>query len=164
MNIKTIRSALKELYASKTYWAITFSMITVLLLFNILIINYHILFSTFSFTLLGALLIGTVTSMAFSTLALLFALSVLGGIVTAMSVFLIARQMSIGASSSSVLASIIAPACPSCGIGLLSMLGFGGFLSILPFKGLELGIAGIAILVLSIAYLAKKVVTKTCTV
>jgi len=64
----------------------------------------------------------------------------------------------------SVLVSIVAPACPSCAIGLLSILGLGGFLAVLPFKGLELGVLGVVVLIFSTVYLSGKIVTNTCTI
>ena len=92
-------------------------------------------------------------------------MSVLAGIVTAMTVFLVKRQVKWNLkATSSILVSLIAPACPSCGIGLLSILGFGGFLAMLPFKGLELGFISIGLLGVSIIYLSNKITTKTCSI
>ena len=99
-----------------------------------------------------------------SSLILLIAMSVLAGIVVSMSVFLVRRQIkgSAGAGSSSVLISILAPSCPSCAIGLLSVLGLGGFIGALPFKGVELGVVGVIGLLISLVYMSEKIVTKTC--
>ncbi len=47
--------------------------------------------------------------------------------------------------------AVFAPGCAVCGIGLASVLGIGaGFLSFLPYEGLELSIASIVILSFSI--------------
>jgi plastocyanin len=90
-------------------------------------------------------------------------MSILAGIVVAMTIYLVKRQIkgNLKASSSSILVSLIAPACPSCAIGLLSVLGFGGFLAVLPFKGLELGFIGLGLLGVSTVYLSNKITTKT---
>ena len=165
-HINRVQEALKENYRSKRYLVITISVALVLFLFNILVNNYRILFSDFSFPILFSLLSGTLSSMTTLAILLLIVMSVLAGIVVAMTVYLVRRQIkgSLKASSSSVLVSLIAPACPSCGIGLLSVLGFSGFLAVLPFKGLELGFLGIVLLGISIFYLSNKITTKTCSI
>ena len=98
------------------------------------------------------------------SLIMLILLSILSGVVVSMSFFLVRRQIdgSIATSTSGILIGLLAPSCPQCAIGLLSFLGLGGFLTILPFKGLELGVLGIAILVFSMFYLSNKVVTNVC--
>ncbi|MCH7664188.1 MAG: hypothetical protein IH859_10020 [Chloroflexi bacterium] len=47
---------------------------------------------------------------------------------------------------------------------LVGAMAIGGFLAVLPFKGLELGIFGIILLGVSVIYLSNKVVTKTCSI
>ena len=146
--VHKIRDALKEVYASERYYVLTLGVALVIYLFNTLVNNYRILFYNFSFPLLFSLIQGTFVSMTPLSLFLLIIISLLAGIVTAMTVFLIKRQVTgqIVASSSGIIVSLITPTCPSCAIGLLSVLGFGGFLTVLPFKGLELGIVGIGLL------------------
>jgi len=165
-HLKNIQAALREVYTSKKYYLISLSIALALFLFNALIINYKILFSDFSFTLFFSLLSGTLSSIATSSLILLTIMSLLAGIVIAMTVFLVHRQVTggIGASASGIFVSLIAPACPSCAIGLLSVLGLGGFLAFLPFKGLELGVLGVILLMVSIIYLSNKITTKICKV
>ncbi len=162
--VNKVREALKEVYSSKKYVVVTFSVALVIFLFNTLVNNYRILFSDFSFSLFFSLLLGTLASMTTFSVVLLIVMSVLAGIVLAMTVFLVKKQVqgSVGAGSSGILVSLVAPACPSCAIGLLSVLGAGGFLSVLPFKGLELGFLGVSLLSLSTVYLSNKITTKTC--
>ena len=166
IHIISVQEALKVVYSSKKYLVITISVALVLFLFNALVNNYRILFSDFSFSLFFSLLKGTLALMTTLSTALLIIMSVLAGVVTAMTVYLLKRQIkgSLKASSSSVFVSLIAPACPSCAIGFLSVLGFGGFLAVLPFKGLELGFLGIGLLGVSTVYLSNKITTKTCSV
>jgi len=162
--IISVQEALKEVYFSKKYFLVTFSLALAIFLFNILVNNYRIIFSDFSFSLFFSLISGTLASMTTLSIALLIIMSVLAGVVTAMTMFLVKRQVkgSLKASSSSILVSLIAPACPSCAIGLLSVLGFGGFLAVLPFKGLELGFLGIGLLMVSTVYLSNKITKKCC--
>ncbi len=99
------------------------------------------------------------------SLLVLILISTLAGVVASLSVYLIKRKFSSGiVGGSGVLFSVVAPTCPSCSIGLLSMLGIGGFLSVLPFKGLELGFLSVILLLISVVFLSKKIVTKTCSV
>lgn len=48
--------------------------------------------------------------------------------------------------------SIVAAGCASCGLSLASIVGLGSALAVLPFRGFELYIASIAILLLSLYY------------
>jgi len=162
--IHKVQEALKEVYSSNRYLVITISVALFLFLFNTLVNNYRILFSDFSFSLFFSLLKGTLASMTTLSIIILIVMSILAGIVVAMTVYLLKKQVTgnLKAISSSISVSLIVPACPSCAIGLLSVLGFGGFLAVLPFKGLELGFLGIGILGASTIYLSKKITTKTC--
>lgn len=164
--LRNVLEALKEVYNSKDYFVITFSVALALFLFNTLVNNYRILLSDFSLSLFFLLLSGTISTMTTLSLLLLITLSVLAGVVISMTIFLVKRQVkgSVGASTSGIFVSLIAPACPSCAIGLLSVLGMGGFLAFLPFRGLELGFLGMGLLGVSTVYLSKKITTKTCSI
>lgn len=60
----------------------------------------------------------------------------------------------------SVFIAALIPGCAACGVGLISTLGIGaGFLSLLPFGGMSLGIIGIGILVYSIIKMTKDMYT-----
>ena len=161
-----MQQALKEVYGSKSYFFISFSVALFIFLFNMLVNNYRILFSDFSFSLFFSLLSGTIYSMTTSSLILLIIMSVLAGTSVVMTIFLVQRQVSgsIEVSLGGIFISLIAPACPSCAIGLFSVLGFGGFLAMLPFEGLELGFVGVGLLVVSLFYLSNKITTKTCSI
>ena len=164
--VNNVIEALGELYRSKSYIVFTVIFGMILFTFNTLINNYKILISNFSFKLFFSLLAGTIAIMSTVSLVLLIIMSVFAGVVLSMSIFLMQRQVTgiTGAGSSSLAVSLIAPACPSCAVGLLSVLGLGGFLSVLPFKGLELGVVGVALLTVSLIFLSGKIVTKTCTI
>lgn len=164
--MKNIPRALKEVYAKKQYIVITLLFAFFIFSLNVLIINYKLLISNFSFSLLFAFLIGSVEMMSIGSFIFMILVSLLSGVVLSMSVFVLLRQIahSIGMGTSGVLLSIAAPSCPSCAIGLFSVIGLGGFLSILPFRGLELRFLAAAVLLASVAYLAKKISTKTCSI
>ena len=164
--INKVKEALKEVYQNKSYLVITGTFGFMIFAFNTLVNNYKILISKFSLKLFFSLLVGTLSTMSKLSLIFLIIMSILAGVVLSLSIYLTRRQIkgSVGASTSTLLVSLIAPACPSCAIGLISVLGFGSFLAVLPFKGLELGIFGIILLGVSVIYLSNKIVTKTCTI
>lgn len=164
--INKVQEALKKMYNSRKYFFITLVVALILFMFNTLVNNYQILLSDFSFSLIFSLLRGTLASMTTLSIILLVTISTLAGIVTAMTMFLIKRQVkgSLKVGSPNILVSLIAPTCPSCAVGLLNVLGFGWFLTALPFKGLELGFIAIGILGASMIYLSNKITTKTCSI
>ncbi len=74
------------------------------------------------------------------------------------------QKLSGSAGSSGIVLGILAPACPSCGIGIFSLLGFGSLSAILPFGGQELGVVAIVVLIGSLMYVSKQLVAKICEV
>jgi len=164
--LQNIKAALQEVYKKKGYLVITVVFGVIVFLFNTLITNYQILISNFTFKLFFSLIAGTLGTMAIIPIILLIIISILSGVVVSMTSFLVRKQIkgTMGASSAGVLVSLTAPACPSCAIGLLSMRGLGGFIAVLPFKGLELGVAGIILLIVSLIFLSGKITTHVCKV
>ena len=162
--IKNVKNALFEVYQNRRYLFLTITFSFIIFSFNALINNYKILTTNFSFKLFFSLMAGSIKAMSSTSFTFLILISLLAGIVLSMSTFLLRRQIkgAVASSSSTILVSLIAPACPSCAIGLLSVLGFGSFLGFLPFRGLELGVFAIVLLIISVIYLSGKIVTKTC--
>ena len=156
--------AWKQVYNEKQYLVIT--VVAALLLFslNAIIRNYQLLVSQFSFQLLFFLILGLKTTFTLVGFISLIVISLLGGMVIAYSAFLIRRQLSlsVGVGAPSILAAVLAPACPSCAVGLFGILGLGGFLTFLPWKGQEFNVVAIIIALLSLAYLSQKITATTC--
>jgi len=157
--------AVKEVFSEKKYYAISIGFATLVFASNSLLLNYKLLLNSFSLSLAWSLFIGFPSLISKIGLSFLVLIALLSGIVISMSVFLVRRQIKGGysAGSTGLIAGLLTPACPSCALSVLGVLGLGGFLSVLPFKGLELGILGIIVLIVSIGYLSKKIVTKVCT-
>jgi len=159
-----MREALKEVFSNKRY--VILSAVSMFSIFgiNVFFHNYPLLRDSFSFTLLFYLLIGITSSMSLFSVLMLILISISGGLLLAMSIFLIRRQVSLDASVGGVgvIASIITPACGSCALGLVGLFSIGGFFSILPFKGLEIGVLGLIVTIVMIAYISKKITTRTC--
>src|SRR3989338_4019416 len=161
--VHEIKKALKEVYESKNYLLLTSVLAFIIFSFNILITNSKLIFSNFSFQLISSLLIGSFTSISNISLIFLILISILAGIVLSMSIFLVRRQVfsTVSIGSSSIFVSVLTPSCPSCAIGLLSILGLGSFVAVLPFKGLELGFLGVILLTITLIFLSVKINTKT---
>lgn len=65
---------------------------------------------------------------------------------------------------SSMLA-VVSAGCTTCGLSLLSILGFGASISLLPFGGKFIYLISIGLLILSIVYMLKKIeYAKSCEV
>ena len=63
-----------------------------------------------------------------------------------------------------ILLGVLAPACPSCGIGVISLLGFGGLGALLPFGGQEIGVVAVAVLLGSLLYVSRQIAAPVCKV
>ena len=165
-HINNIQEALSEMYAEKKYFV--FSGLFSLLVFslNALIGNFKLIASQFSLLLIFNLIISAHRTMSAVSFVFLIIISLLSGIVFSLSIFLFKRQISYsaGVGVTGIVSSILAPACSSCALGLAGILGISGFLSVLPFKGLELGVLGIILLGVSLVYLSGKIATKRCDV
>lgn len=164
--LNKVKEAFLEVYAERAYFV--FSILFGLLVFslNALLSNYKLIISQFSLKLIFKLIIGAHNNMAAVSFLFLIIISFLSGIVFSLSLFLFKRQISYsaGVGLTGVVSSILAPACSSCALGLAGILGISGVLSLLPFKGLELGFFGIILLGVSLVYLSNKIATKVCDV
>lgn len=164
--IDNTKQALKEVYTKKRYLVITLITAFIIIAFNLLVTNYRIIFSNFTPKLVFSLFIGGFYNIETLPLIFLIITSISAGVLLSMGIYIIRRQISgsVGVGSSSIAMSVIAPACPSCAIGLISTLGFGSFFAFLPFRGLELGVLAVIIIAASIIYMSGKIVTKTCSI
>lgn len=162
---KIISGALQQIYTEKKYYLLSLGMSLFIFTFHSLLYNYNLLIHDFSLKLLFLLFLGTATARTITSLIFLIILSVLGGIVFSAAVYVLHMQISSGVKTGvlGIFMSIIAPACSSCALGILGLLGLGGVLLALPFKGQELNIAAMIILLFSLVSLSKRIVAKTCT-
>jgi hypothetical protein len=159
-------SAFREVYSSKNYFFVTFMTAFILFSLNGLIRNYDILINYFSFSLLVHDLWGKGVSPTISGLVSLITISLLAGVAITFSVFLVKRQVAGGLSGGApgTLIALLAPSCPACAISFLGFVGLSGLIGFLPFKGRELGPVAIVLILLSIMYLSRKIVTKVCSI
>jgi hypothetical protein len=166
---KNLKDAVKEVYKNPFY-AILFIFVTLIFIaFNIGIVNYRLFLNFPSFKVAQAVFLGTFLTLPIHSIILLFISSIFIGLLISLLVYHIKsvkESESLTKTSSSgfvgMILGIIAPACASCGIGLVALLGFTGLIGALPFAGLEIGIAGIFLLGISIFSISAKITNKTC--
>jgi hypothetical protein len=136
--------------------------------FSVLILNYRFIQASFlgntpffyKFQVIYILLQGSYTAFSPLDFYLLIFTSVLVGLNVAL-VIKIIRELTEERSKltlvvgGSGLVGVAVAGCTSCGFSLLSLLGLGGALSIIPFGGLGLHTIIIALLILSLLYSLK---------
>ncbi|MBS3139490.1 hypothetical protein J4479_00625 [Candidatus Woesearchaeota archaeon] len=163
MDLSLIKQALQEVYSeNQHYYFISILSALAIYSFNAVFHNFRLALLTPN--LFISLILGFHETMSIYSIIFLVIISVLTGILVSMTIFLLRRQIKDGiyASGVGVIASVIAPACSSCALGLLGLLGLSSLLAVLPFKGIEIGILGIIIVLAAVNSLAKKIVAQTC--
>ncbi len=158
------KSSFQEVFSKKSYLLITLIASTIFYSLNTLIYNFSLIKNRFSFKLVVDLWRAPFFTFPFSGLFSLLLMSLLGGIVFSLFIYLIKRQLEWDNSTGIVgmFVAIFLPACSSCALGLFGLLSIGSFLTYLPFKGQEIGFIGIIIIFGSILYLCQKIAAKTC--
>lgn len=163
--ISNLKKAFIEVYKEKESYPITVISTILIYSVNAIVRNYQLIFSkNFSWLILFSLIHGFHRTIPVYSVFYLITISSLTGVLVSMSYYLVKRQINSGiyTSGTGVIMSILAPACSSCAIGIFGLLGLSGIVTILPFKGIELGIVGVIVIVISGVILAKKVVTYSC--
>lgn len=113
---------------------------------------------------------GILTNFSYWSAATLVLIAILFGVQSALLLFYIRRVQKVfrqgawrtqGASGAALVAGAFGIGCAACGslvaTALLSSVGAGGALLLLPLHGAEFGFLGVAILLVSIYFLLKKV-------
>lgn len=157
----------QELFSIPSFFAI-WSMALAYVLLSVVFLNYKFLFATFtsSFQLSAKVSIflslaeGLWTSMSHGDFVLLLMNACFFGInmlLLGKTISLLEHQgkvrLSIGGAT---LISLVTTGCASCGLSLLSVLGVTTSLSLLPAYNMAFHIGATAMLVLSTAYMLKK--------
>ena len=147
-----------------------FSLIFLLVSSILLNIQNLITFTTIDYplipkiTILLSFMVGFPKTISSIDLALLIIIAILFGI----NVELVVRKLSFLKKAGSTkltfgagIISIAVSGCASCGLSVLSFIGLGGAIAILPFGGIELYILAIAIMIASLFYNLRTLV-KVC--
>lgn len=136
--------------------------------FTIYVMNFELVRDTllgsysldYKATLLSALLGGMWTSMTKLSLIMVFLIAIMTGINISLLIRNLVLLRSAGhvqfAAGGGSLLGVFGSGCAACGIPALSLLGLSGSLIYFPFRGAEIGIAGLLLLMLSFYLLIKQ--------
>ena len=165
--MKKLTQSYKLVFSNVSYILLALIIALVFYFLNVVILSYVSLKSIYSslgayealkiFLIISFSLQNQIKLLSFFSL---IATSVLIGILITMMIFKVKMQTT--GEREGLLATIgiviaaVAPGCAACGIGLISALGAGGIiLAILPFKGFEISLIAIIILIYANFRLAK---------
>jgi len=171
--IATTGRVLKEVYARPSSWLFTLVIAAVMLIFTIVLMNYSLLkFISASglFDAQAKIRILTASLGSFRTrisipeqIMTLAAALLVGVNVSVLAHYLkrsVPLQKAMGMSTLGIVGSFLGIGCASCGsvllISLFGLTAAGGFIRLLPLRGMEFGIASILILLSSLLVVAHK--------
>ena len=175
--IHTIVEAAKEVFVRPAYLGLAAAIALAVFVATLWLPNYKLIGAVFAtpdvaldikLQLLASLLGGLATS--FDAVAAFSAVAVplLFGVDIAMIVYFLREKRArlprgeIAASAGGAASGVVAAGCAACGsfllITILSFFGATGALALLPLRGGELGLLSIALLLLSIFLIARKIV------
>jgi len=178
--VKVIVQAGREVFARRAYLALAITVGAITFALLLWAPNYRLIASVFTspnvalslkVRLLLSLL-GAVTT-SFDALALFNAVTIplLFGVDISLIVFFLRRRMAqlprgeMAASVGGAASGLIVAGCAACGpfllVTLLSLFGATGALALLPWHGGELGLLGVALLLLAIYLIARRIVAPT---
>lgn len=164
-----IRKGLWEVFQKPAYLGIALLAAILFFLINILLPNLKALKTVIAeatsgqvITFIGALIQGGVNSITTTSLYVLVIISLLIGIVLSLLLYKVkmVKMFSMQDGKATTIGAILglaAPGCASCGIGVLSAVGLTSTLAYLPFKGVEIGLVSIALLMTSTGSLASRI-------
>ncbi|MEK6929029.1 MAG: hypothetical protein AABW65_03715 [Nanoarchaeota archaeon] len=162
LDIKTILFVWKKVFGNYKYTLFAVIIALFFYILNAIIGNFFNILDFFkksdflsSISFLFSLIFGFHKTSLPSSILTLVIISLLGGILVSLIIykFNFVRESS---QSKGVLSSIaiflafLVPGCAACGIGIAALLGLGSFFIYLPFKGIEISVIAIALLLFSI--------------
>ena len=163
--IKLINSGFKKVYSKPFYLFLAVLITFVLILLNILLFNRALFISAPGWNIALRVFIGTFSTMPYLSIVTLLLSSLLAGIFISLLVYHVKILKELNSSvsgSGGFLLVMLSPACPYCGIGLVSAMGFGGLFAGLPLNGSEISIVGIFLLIIAIVSISTKISQKVC--
>lgn len=169
----TTGKVLREAYANPRSWVITLAVTAAMLALTVALMNYSLLkfisasgvFDTEAkirifIASLGSFRTRISTPEQILTLATAFLVGVNASVLAHYFKRRIPLQKAMGMSTLGILGSFLGIGCASCGsVLLISLLGLsaaGGFIRLLPLRGMEFGIASILMLLFSLFVIARK--------
>src|SRR3989344_6638243 len=137
-------------------------------LFNVLVANltniksfYSVLNLSAYLRFLFSLILDFRKVISLSSFIFILILSLLFGIFLSLLIFKTSTKIRIDKKTGfvgglAVFLGIFAPGCAACGVGLVSLFGLGaGFLSFLPYDGIEISVLSIIVLIFTIFKISK---------
>ena len=163
-----MQDALHKVFASWKYSTASIGLFGLFILLNLLLMEYllagSIIFSSIP-TFLDSLWYYWM-SMPPNSKIFLMIISLLSALLIVSTFFAYRQnqQMNSSYGNGGIILGMLAPACPSCGIGAISLLGFGGLAAVLPFGGQEIAILAVLVLLGSFVYVSKQISAPSCKV
>lgn len=163
--------AIKEVFTRPKYLFLFIAITILTFIIKSVTLNFEAIWFTLKnsgiFSTIKLTFILVYGSLLNSTLLIMFTailISVLTGLALSLLVLRIsmirsANKLETASSSFGTVIGLVAPACSSCTVGLLSILGITAGVSVLPFNGAEFTYLSIALLVFSIYSLRKNINT-----
>lgn len=169
-----IGKSLKEVFKKPSYLILALVVALIIFLISIWLpsrdlIKLVLTSEQFDFSLRIKMLVSSLslikTNFTFTSRILVITLSLLGGLNLSMLVFYFKKrvvlQSAAGVSLLGILSGFLGISCAACGsVILFSILGVtatAGFIGVLPFNGMEFGLLGALLPLLSIYLIAKKI-------
>lgn len=170
--MKQIFDNAKQVFTTPAYISISIFAALTFYFFNVFIVDIQSFFHGFSYGFLsglqfiGNLLIGFKNTVETHTFITIIVLSILFGMLVSLILFKTRFAQKANHKHEGKLATLgiflglLAPGCAACGVGLISILGLSSsFVTFFPFHGLELSIAAIIIISITILHLLKNLTT-----
>ncbi len=167
-NIKEIFNVWKTIFTNLNYILLTIFIGFIFYIFNVMItniVNIKSFYSILNFYNYIIFLISLLTNfkevISLSSFIFIIIMGFLFGIFISLLIFKSKSKIKVNKKSSfiggfAISLGILVPGCAACGIGLVSLLGFGaGFLSFFPYDGLELSILSILVLCFTMFKISK---------
>jgi len=167
--VEKIGNGLKEAFSSQKYVFLSFGIAIVFFAINVILPNSKTLLEIFKAQGITAsshfalvLLEGSFGTMTLLSAILLITIACLLGIVISLIVYKIKSIKGSAMQGGKIttvgaILGVAAPGCASCGLGVLSVFGLTSSLAVLPFKGAEIGIISIVLLMIAGASVATRI-------
>ncbi len=148
----SLKFLFQSLFFTASFIGVTVTALNSLNFFSILSSNYSFVSK---FKISYTLFLGTFRTISAIDVIFLSIIAVLFGINLALviqKINFIRKQSNLKLTIGAGLISLASAGCASCGLSIVSFIGIGGALALLPFRGMELYFLSIAILVVSFFY------------
>ena len=148
----SLKFLFQSLFFAAFYIGLAMILLNSLNLFSVWSSNYSV---ASKFKIFYILLLGTFRTISTIDIILLLIIAVLFGMnlsLVIQKINFIRREKNLKITLGTGLISLASAGCASCGLSIVSFIGIGGVLALLPFGGMELYLLSIVILAASFTY------------